>query len=252
MSNPSPPESSPAARSPKISVLTVVRNGAVTLERAMESVIAQLDDHAEYVVVDGASTDATLDIIRSQEHRLARWISEPDRGIYDAMNKALALARGEWAIFLGADDELKPVLQAVGPLLVDPRAVYYGQVEIAASGRISGGRFNRYRLMQENISHQAVFYPRSAYRHKPYDLNAGVLADHKYNIELWGSGVPFIHIPQVVSRYNDAGASSGAQSYFDPIKLEAIRLHFGPRFYLLKRFRNAMVRLVKGRRVGSA
>lgn len=249
---PSVPETPDLRPAPRISVLTVVRNGAATLDRAMLSVIEQLDDRIEYVVVDGASTDRSVDIIRSHAPRLARWISEPDRGIYDAMNKALSLARGDWVIFLGADDELKPVLGRMAGELRDPRVVYYGDVEIAATGRISGGVFNRYRLMQENICHQGVFYPRSVFRHKPYALDVGVLADHKYNIEVWGSGLRFIHLPYVVSRYNDAGASSGHQAYFDPIKLATIRSSFGPVFYGVKRVRNALARAWKGRSRGPA
>lgn len=232
---------------PKVSVLTVVRNGEATLRRAIESVIGQLGEYAEYVIVDGASTDGTLDIIRAYEDRLACWLSEPDRGIYDAMNKALSLARGDWVIFLGADDELKPSLQAVTRELTDPNAVYYGDVEIAASGAISGGRFSRYRLMQENICHQAIFYPRAVYRSKRYDTDAGMLADHRYNIELWGRGTTFVHLHHVVSQFNDSGASSGDHAYFEPIKMATIRSSFGPLFHALKVARTVLVRLIKGR-----
>jgi glycosyltransferase involved in cell wall biosynthesis len=233
---------------PKISVLTVVRNGAATLNRAIESVVGQLNDDIEYVIVDGASTDSTLEIIKAYEDRIAFWVSEPDHGIYDAMNKALAFARGDWIIFLGADDQLNPVLQDIAGDLRDTDAVYYGSVERTVAGGVRGGRFNRYRLMQENICHQAVFYPRRVYAAKPYDTDAGMLADHKYNIELWGSGTRFIHLAHVVSRFNDKGASSSGHKYFEPIKLAAIRSSFGPIFYTLKRARTAMVQLVKGPR----
>lgn len=233
---------------PKVSVLTVVRNGQATLARAIESVVSQIDEQSEYIIVDGASTDGTIDIIRAHADRLACWISEPDRGIYDAMNKALSLARGDWVIFLGADDVLKPVLGAVMRELSDPRAVYYGNVEIEATSRMSGGRFNRYRLMQENICHQAIFYPRSVYEVKRYDTDVGMLADHKYNIELWGGGTRFVHLPYVVSRFNDAGASSSAQAAFHPIKMATIRASFGPFSYAVKLARNSLVRVVKGQR----
>jgi glycosyltransferase involved in cell wall biosynthesis len=134
---------------PKISVLTVVRNGAATLSRAIESVVGQLNDDIEYVIVDGASTDSTLEIIKAYEDRIAFWVSEPDHGIYDAMNKALAFARGDWIIFLGADDQLNPVLQDIAGELRDTDAVYYGSVERTVAGGVRGGRFSRYRLMQE-------------------------------------------------------------------------------------------------------
>lgn len=233
---------------PRISVLTVVRNGERTLRRAIESVVGQMGDNTEYVIVDGASTDRTVSIIKQYGDRVTYWLSEPDHGIYDAMNKALAVARGDWVIFLGADDELKPSLQVVARELSDPLAVYYGDVEITATGKISGGGFNRYRLMQENICHQAIFYPRSVYQTKPYDTEVGMLADHKYNIELWGSGTRFIHLTRVISRFNDVGASSGNQVYFEAIKMVTIRASFGPLFHAIKLFRTAIVRFLKGRR----
>ena len=225
----------------------MVRNGEATLRRAIESVVCQLGDNAEYVIVDGASTDGTVDVIKAYADRLAYWLSEPDRGIYDAMNKALRLARGDWIIFLGADDELNPCLDAVARELIDPWTIYYGDVEIITSGVISGRKFNRYRLMQENICHQAIFYPRAVYRSKRYDTNVGMLADHLYNIQLWGGGTRFVHIDQVVSRFNSGGASSGDNSNFHPIKMAAIRSSFGPAYYVVKMARTMMARLIKGR-----
>lgn len=91
---------------PLITVITVVFNGAQTLERSILSVINQTYDNVEYVIVDGGSTDGTLDLIRRYEHAIDYWVSEPDSGIYDAWNKAAGLSLGDWCIFLGADDQL--------------------------------------------------------------------------------------------------------------------------------------------------
>ena len=89
---------------PKISVITVVRNGAATIEDTIRSVASQDYPRIEHVVIDGASTDGTLDIVRRQRDKIAAFQSEPDRGMYDAMNKGLALATGEIVGFLNADD----------------------------------------------------------------------------------------------------------------------------------------------------
>ena len=83
-----------------------MRNGAETIQRCLDSVLAQQAGLAEIVVVDGASTDGTVAILERNAKRLASWSSEPDRGICDAWNKALARVRGEWVLFLGADDRL--------------------------------------------------------------------------------------------------------------------------------------------------
>ena len=235
----------------RITVAMVTFNAAAVVERALASVARHKSPSLELVVVDGASVDGTVEILKRYDAHIDHWTSEPDLGIYHAMNKALRTASGDWLLFLGADDKLLISPDDVLERFVCKDALYYGNVQIQATGAISGGRFSRYRLMQENICHQAIFYPLSAYKAKAYDTTSGMLADHRYNIELRGSGVPFIHIDKTVSCFNDTGQSSGKQDYFEPIKMAAIRSSFGPLFYALKMARTATVRLVKGRH-GSA
>ena len=162
------------------------------------------------------------------------------------MNKAMRVAHGDWLLFLGADDELLVRVDQIARSLVDADAIYYGNIEIRDNGRIFGGKFSRYRLMQHNICHQSIFYPRSIYSHKHYDLTVGLLADYKYNIELMGAGAPFVHLPMTISLFNDRGASSGNQPYFEEIKLTTIRKWFGATYYFVKRLRSAVVRVIKG------
>lgn len=89
---------------PLITVITVVFNGAATLEHTIRSVIEQTYGNIEYIIIDGGSTDATLDIIRKYESEIDYWVSEKDAGIYDAMNKGIALAKGEYIGLLNSDD----------------------------------------------------------------------------------------------------------------------------------------------------
>lgn len=90
----------------KISVVTVCRNAESTIEDTIRSLAGQTNRNVEHVIVDGASTDGTLDIIREYESVVSKWVSESDQGIYDAMNKGLALATGEIVGFLNSDDVL--------------------------------------------------------------------------------------------------------------------------------------------------
>lgn len=90
----------------KISVVTVCRNAESTIENTIDSVAGQTCNNVEHIIVDGASTDGTLDIIRRYEAVVAKWVSEPDQGIYDAMNKGLAMATGDIVGFLNSDDIL--------------------------------------------------------------------------------------------------------------------------------------------------
>lgn len=89
---------------PLITVVTVVYNGAAHLEETILSVIGQTYDNVEYIIIDGGSTDKTLDIIHRYEHAIDYWVSEKDGGIYDAWNKGVLLSLGKWISFLGADD----------------------------------------------------------------------------------------------------------------------------------------------------
>lgn len=92
------------AEKPKISVITVVYNNVATIEATILSVISQTCPRVEHIIIDGGSTDGTLDIIRRHRHRIAAFKSEPDHGMYDAMNKGLQLATGDIVGFLNADD----------------------------------------------------------------------------------------------------------------------------------------------------
>src|SRR5687767_1706020 len=89
---------------PLISVITIVYNGESYLEKTIESVVNQRYPNIEYIIVDGSSKDGTVNIIKKYSNRIAKWVSEPDKGIYDAMNKGLAMASGEWVNFLNGGD----------------------------------------------------------------------------------------------------------------------------------------------------
>lgn len=98
---------------PSVSIITAVYNAHVYLNDCILSVLSQSYPNFEYIIIDGGSSDGTVDIIKQYQDQLAYWISEPDMGIYDAWNKGLAVAKGEWIAFVGADDLLHPgALQA--------------------------------------------------------------------------------------------------------------------------------------------
>ncbi|HOT76744.1 MAG TPA: glycosyltransferase [Candidatus Wallbacteria bacterium] len=89
---------------PKVSVITIVYNGAAGIERTIKSVLGQGYKNLEYIIVDGGSIDGTIDIVKKYEDKIARWVSEKDRGISDAMNKGIALATGDIVGMIHADD----------------------------------------------------------------------------------------------------------------------------------------------------
>ena len=91
---------------PKFSIITVVYNNVRDIEHTLKSVVNQSYDHIEYIVIDGQSTDGTLEIIQKYRDKITVLLSEKDKGIYDAMNKGLALATGDYVLFLNSGDEL--------------------------------------------------------------------------------------------------------------------------------------------------
>jgi glycosyltransferase involved in cell wall biosynthesis len=196
---------------PKISILTVVRNGEKDLENAIKSVINQTYKNIEYIIVDGLSTDGTLDIIKKYENDIALWKSEGDTGIFDAMNKALRLATGDWAFFLGCDDLLSTptIIEEIVPLFENPNGIYYGNTYLKNTNKIYTGKVGRWNIALRNISHQAIFYPKYIYQEKSYNLDYKLTADHIYNIELFSKYEElFFYMPKLISIYNDLGMSS--------------------------------------------
>jgi glycosyltransferase involved in cell wall biosynthesis len=195
---------------PLISVITVVYNTDKTLEETIISVINQTYPRFEYIVVDGASTDDTLKIIKTYEENL-KWVSERDKGIYDAMNKGLGLATGDWVIFLGADDVFynNDVLKDVVAGITSKDAIYYGNAIFKSTKNLYDVTISKWFLSLRNISHQTIFYPKSIYKKYTYDLHYSLFSDHIYNLTLFAENkFQFIHLPVTTVLYNDAGSSN--------------------------------------------
>jgi glycosyltransferase involved in cell wall biosynthesis len=130
---------------PLVSVITVIFNGRVYVEACLQSVLQQDYPNIEHIVMDGGSSDGTLDVLRQYDDEIAFWKSEPDKGIYDAWNKSLREARGEWICFLGVDDEFLPGAISAYMALADryPQAEYLSSkvnwVHPSGYSRILGG-----------------------------------------------------------------------------------------------------------------
>lgn len=156
---------------PLVSIITATYNAAGYLPNLARSIRGQTYGNVEWIVVDGSSKDGTLDILRQNEDVVDYWISEPDRGIYDAWNKGLRLARGEWVCFLGADDQLLPdaIESMVNCVLFSQRSLEFvsGRVKLFQDGK--GGRtigrpwnwseFRRYMCVAHTGSmHRATYF----------------------------------------------------------------------------------------------
>jgi glycosyltransferase involved in cell wall biosynthesis len=199
----------------------------------------------ELIVIDGGSTDGTLEVLNEYAGKITKLVSEPDSGIYDAMNKACAIAQGDWLLFLGCDDTLSGSLHTIAMRLTNKSAVYYGNVVVRSTGGTYGGRFSKYRLMQANICHQAIFYPKTIYKANSYNLRYRLLADYEYNLRLIGKGIKFEYMNIDVAIFNAAGASVAGDPDFELDKLLIIQQNFGRAWAALKRLRTIAVTAIK-------
>lgn len=192
---------------PLVSIVCVTYNAAAVLPDLIKSVDAHKTDEIEFVVIDGNSTDDTLSIIKANEAVIDSWISEPDKGIYDAMNKSIAHTKGRWIIFLGADDTLQDEFLYMLPVLKDPHTVYYGNAIFY--GKPFYKEYDDYYLTKLNICHQAIFYPRGLFDKYQYNLKYKVYADYHLNLRLWHDKTfKFVHTDYLIASFPEGGFST--------------------------------------------
>lgn len=198
---------------PKITVITVAYNAAATITQTINSVFNQTYSNLEYIIIDGKSSDGTVEIIKKFQYKLGYCISEKDQGIYDAMNKGIKASTGDWIIFLGADDVFynKEVLTNIFiNNKVDSIDFMYGNVILKSKGKVYGGGKSYHELIARNINHQSVFYNKIVFDKMGFfNLKYPILADFELNLRIFRD--PTItkkYIPQVITIYNDKGISN--------------------------------------------
>ena len=234
-------------RQPLISIVTVVLNGADTLEGAIKSVVCQKFKGYEYIIVDGGSIDGSIEIIKQYESELTCWISEHDKGVYDAMNKAVSRAMGKWIYFLGADDHLLDGFETAANYLKDEKTLYYGDVYRPVMGRIYDGKFSAYKLACRNICHQGIFYPKYVWDKYSYDLEYPVFADYELNLRCFADiDIKFQYIPLTIAIFSDEGGLSASQCdvSFDKDKLSLIKNTFPFWIYPLILIRSFILKIL--------
>jgi glycosyltransferase involved in cell wall biosynthesis len=182
---------------PKFSIITVTYNAGKVLEDTIQSVVFQTYRNVEYIIVDGGSTDNTLDVVHKYQERISKGISEPDKGLYDAMNKGIRMATGDYLCFLNAGDELhenetlqKIVYTLKGKELPD---VIYGETAIVDEEghflhmrRLSTPEHLHWKSFKEGmlVCHQAFLTRRELALANPYDLRYRFSADFDWCIRI--------------------------------------------------------------------
>jgi len=205
----------------KISIITVCYNSGATIGDTLRSVVAQSHTDIEHIVIDGASTDNTLAVVESLGAHVAKLVSEPDQGIYDAMNKGMALASGDIVGFLNADDMLAgpdamvAIARAAGAANAD---VVFGDLVLINKDRPTellrywrSGSFSPSRLRFGWMPPHPTLYVRAALVKTlgPFDLRFGIAADYDFVLRYFKHpGVRIAYMPQVVVKMRTGGASN--------------------------------------------
>lgn len=214
----------------KISIITVVYHAADTIEQTFRSVVEQDYPNIEYIIIDGGSTDGTLDVIKKYEDRIAYWVSEPDKGIYDAMNKGLSAATGDYIYYLGADDCLyasNSISQAASCLEEAPEIdVLCASVMMVDAGnrmeKIYSSDFSEEDVMSGyNTPHQGMFVRRELLQKYRFDTSYRIAADYKNFLKFYlDQDISLKTTDLVVAYYaNDGISGNGTQAQ----RLEDIR-----------------------------
>lgn len=205
----------------KFSIITVCYNSSATISETIASVLGQTYRDLEYIVVDGKSSDGTVDILTGIKDERMKFVSEKDSGIYNAMNKGLRMASGDYLIFLGADDTFfdNKVLERVAAKLPKNNSIVYGDIMLKTRQKLYNGPFTRWTWGHRNISHQSIFYPRAVYTQYQYDEKYRCVADWDYNLRLLIDSVPFTYISETICTFNDADGQSSITKDFDFLKV---------------------------------
>uniref|UniRef100_UPI003F71C19F glycosyltransferase family 2 protein n=1 Tax=Dyadobacter sp. TaxID=1914288 RepID=UPI003F71C19F len=177
-------------QSPKITIITVVRNGEQYLETTITSILEQTYPNIEYIIIDGNSTDGTVDIIRRYSDKLHYWISEKDKGIYDAMNKGVRASTGDWLLFINADDFLadkNSIADSIPHLTKTPHKIAYGDIIYRypdGTDKQYGVAWpdlkKRFRDVAMYLAHQATFHARSLFQERLFDTSYKIAGDYDF------------------------------------------------------------------------
>jgi len=199
---------------PLITVITVVFNGEKHLEETILSVINQSYDNVEYIIIDGGSTDGTLSILRKYEEQIDYWVSEPDQGIYDAMNKGIQCSLGEAIGIINSDDwyESNAISQIVSAFNGLFSSIVHGDMNIYKDDKLYY-KSNLFKSIDKITKGMIINHPTTfvgMYLYKKYGFFSTkykIASDWDLMLRLYKARVPFTYIPQPIANFRLGGAS---------------------------------------------
>lgn len=223
---------------PLVSVITPVLNARGTIKSNIETFECQTYPFKEHIIIDGGSTDGTLDILTENDNHIDYWLSQKDNGIYDAMNKGIDVAQGEWIYFLGADDyfyrhdTLASVMEKA--LAASDAALVFGNI-IYPDGKIFCSKLDRKIYYKNTIHHQSAFYRRRTLENFRFGQagspgsgkNFKISGDYQLNLRLFVEREKHIYIDQIIAGCARGVSTKGKLTgYLEEIAIRRLYMNF--------------------------
>lgn len=222
----------------KISIITINFNNAKGLAKTIASVSRQSCHSFEYIVIDGGSTDDSLNVIKQNSEHITRWVSEPDKGIFNAMNKGISYASGEYMIFMNSGDAFydEDVIEMVLPYLKGKHFYVGGQISLYKRPKTiwPPKTLTAYHLFNGFLSHQATFIWGDLLRKRPYREDLRIASDWEQMLyELVFNNCSYEALPVMVACFDTTGVShqKNNNALLDKERDEVCRELFPPRVY---------------------
>jgi len=220
---------------PLFSVIIPAYNSASTISQSIQSVLSQSFTGYEILMIDGDSTDVTLALAESFNSDKIRILSEKDRGVYDAMNKGIKLAKGQWLYFLGSDDTLydHSILEKISRLILQhPKSrIIFGDVFTSDNTIEHFTNYGFTELLDRCICHQSIFYHHSLFTDRQYSLQYQIASDWDFNMQVFTRQNHPLYTPQLIARYNLEGLSGKWQQHPDYLN------HFADKKAVITRYK---------------
>ncbi len=234
-----------------LTVITVTKNCVDTIAQALDSVSAVKTAETEFIVIDGASTDGTLGVLREHEPLIDQLISEPDLGIYNAMNKGVVKSHGRYIVFLNGDDQIEPNgFRSVLPILKQGVEKMICATTLVATTNETLIANPRHLWFYNSIPHPSSFVKAELLRTYPFREDLKIAADYDFFLNSYLRGNKFLVVPHITAVHRRGGASSDSIKALSELKLirkERLGLLYFPLngIDLLHRFWNLLARKIK-------
>jgi glycosyltransferase involved in cell wall biosynthesis len=212
---------------PLISIITVSYNVVSSIEKTILSIVNQNFNNFEYIIIDGGSTDGTVDKIKKYQDKITLWVSEPDKGIYDAMNKGISYAKGEYICFINSGDIL---LELPVQSIINSNASLIAFPVKLSNGNVFFPKVNLSLKIRNTLPHQGCFYQKIP--DLSFDINFKVFSDFCLNQKIYKQRKEIEVFDKPIVAYHDMGGISHNRKYGNEI-FKVVKENFGSHYLIL-------------------